>query len=437
MKVKLILGSILFLIILCLKMNAQQWKSLGLEKEFISAIAVNSTNPEIIYAGSFSDFSANTVGGIFRTTNGGAQWDTLIRGVTVRDIDINPKNPEIIYAALGANALTRPGIIKSTDGGNNWIKADSGISTSWEVGASVLVINPKHPDTLYAGTAGFWQGLPYKSTNGGFSWSRLNMPPAGSITCIALDPKNSEHLYWGTDFNGYLYETSDGGITWDTTGLTEKGIIYDVLVDPDSSEKLYAGTYKFGFFYSNDGGRTWIQNNTGLNDTVSVLKIQFHKGNSKTSLFINAGASDGIYLLNKNFEWENYGNVGSWFIQIVDNKIYAGSYAGIYLSEELTSVSNKFKQPTSIFLYQNYPNPFNCNTCISYKLNGDKEITINIYDILGKKIKTIFQGRKTIGEYIVNWDGKNDQGNVVSTGFYICTINTTSELYKLKMLYLK
>lgn len=91
------------------------WQFLGLENENITAIAGDWSNPDIIYAGSSSNFSTGTAGGIFKSTNAGADWDTLIRGVTVRDIDIHPKNPEIIYAALGLNVLTQPGIIKTTD----------------------------------------------------------------------------------------------------------------------------------------------------------------------------------------------------------------------------------------------------------------------------------------------------------------------------------
>ncbi|MFQ5485329.1 MAG: WD40/YVTN/BNR-like repeat-containing protein, partial [Desulfobacterales bacterium] len=92
---------------------AQEWRSLGLENEPITVITVDWSNPEVIYAGSGSNFSAGTVGGIFKTTNGGASWDTLVRGVTVQDIDIHPQNPDILYATLGINGLTFAGIIKS------------------------------------------------------------------------------------------------------------------------------------------------------------------------------------------------------------------------------------------------------------------------------------------------------------------------------------
>ena len=70
--------------------SKSDWKFLGLENEGITAIEVDWVNTNTIYAGSGSDFSSGTVGGIFKTTDAGASWDTLIRGVTVRDLDIHP-----------------------------------------------------------------------------------------------------------------------------------------------------------------------------------------------------------------------------------------------------------------------------------------------------------------------------------------------------------
>jgi photosystem II stability/assembly factor-like uncharacterized protein len=429
MQIKLIS---LLLIFYITPVVAQQWKSLGLEKEFISAIAVDSTNPEIIYTGSMSDFSAGTVGGIFRTTNGGAEWDTLIRGVTVTDLDIHPTNPKIIYATLGLNALTFPGIIKSIDGGNNWIKADSGMIINPESGGRVLVIDPIHPDTLYVCTSGFSGGTLYRSTNGGNSWSDLNSPTLSSIISMAIDPKDPDHIYIGTDDTGKIYETKDAGKSWIITGLTYKGIIYDIQLDPDSSKKIYAGTTSYGFYFSKDGGLTWEQNNKGLPNNASILKIQFLKDNNTPTIYINADASFGIYFLNKNAEWESYGNVGSWFIQIAKNKIYAGSYAGIYLSEELTSVPDKFEQPTSIFLYQNYPNPFNPTTVITYQLTVSSYITLKIYDILGREVATLVNEEKKAGSYAVNFNA-----NRLASGIYFYQLTTDNFVVTKKMVLIR
>ena len=96
---------------------SQEWQFLGLETEKVTTLTVDPIDENIIYAGSASDFSAGKVGGLFRSTDGGAVWDTLIRGITVRDIDIHPFDNQIIYVTCGINFLTPAKIIKTTDSG--------------------------------------------------------------------------------------------------------------------------------------------------------------------------------------------------------------------------------------------------------------------------------------------------------------------------------
>lgn len=419
--------------------NAQDWQFLGLGDEFITALAIDWAEPEIIYAGSASNFSTGKVGGIFKSTNGGADWDTLIQGVTALDLDIHPKDSKTIYAALGANALTQAGIIKSFDGGNSWVKADSGVVTNWEVGVRVLEIDPKHPDTLYAGTGGFGSGKPYKSTNGGKKWTQLDIPPASSITCMTIDPINTNNIYFGTDFTGYLFKTTDGGTTWKATGLTDKAIIYDVKVDPRSSEKIYAGVLENGFFMSSDGGESWLQKNEGLPKQSTVLSIQLNLDltQTKVNVYLNANASLGIYVLNTNSEWEKFGNVGSWFITLFENKLYAGSYQGIYVSDIVTSLENKATIPSSINLYQNYPNPFNSTTQIKFEISREENVSVKVFDILGRKVNTLVNERKLRGIYTINWNGTDDHDREVSSGLYICSLRAGSEFKQLKIVLTK
>jgi hypothetical protein len=236
--------------------HAQDWQFLGLENENITAIAVDWSNPDIIYAGSISNFSAGTVGGIFKSINAGADWDTLIRGVTVRDLDIDPQNPEILYSALGLNVLTQPGIIKTTDAGATWFGADNGIYITWEEGPGVLEINPQYPEILYAGTGGPFGGAPYKSTNGGESWFRIDpdslwiwmltlcgdsiyvngYPLLSSITAIAIDPVNTEIIYLGT--TELSFKSTNGGVDWIATCLTNNGLIDDIKILPSNTDIL-------------------------------------------------------------------------------------------------------------------------------------------------------------------------------------------------------
>jgi flagellar hook assembly protein FlgD len=67
---------------------------------------------------------------------------------------------------------------------------------------------------------------------------------------------------------------------------------------------------------------------------------------------------------------------------------------------------------------QNYPNPFNPKTAISYQLTANSRISLKIYDILGREIKTLINEIKTAGFYSVEWDGKNSIGQSVGSGVY-------------------
>lgn len=85
-------------------------------------------------------------------------------------------------------------------------------------------------------------------------------------------------------------------------------------------------------------------------------------------------------------------------------------------------------------LYQNYPNPFNQQTIIRYKLKEPIFIELNIYELLGKKVKTIAGGHHKAGEYRVLWDGLNDNRENLASGIYLCSLiarheGSLSEVY--------
>ena len=74
--------------------------------------------------------------------------------------------------------------------------------------------------------------------------------------------------------------------------------------------------------------------------------------------------------------------------------------------------------PEGFALLQNYPNPFNPITNIKFMLPEPAWVKVEIYNILGKKIVTLVDEKLSTGHKIVEWDGKDNQGNEVSTGIY-------------------
>ena len=83
-------------------------------------------------------------------------------------------------------------------------------------------------------------------------------------------------------------------------------------------------------------------------------------------------------------------------------------------------------QPVSFALLQNYPNPFNPNTIIKYQLAEQVKVHLEIFNILGQKIKTLVQSTQNTGLHQVVWDGKNDNGRQVGSSVFIYRIQAGS-----------
>ena len=73
-------------------------------------------------------------------------------------------------------------------------------------------------------------------------------------------------------------------------------------------------------------------------------------------------------------------------------------------------------------LHQNYPNPFNPITNMRYDLPNEAFVNITIYDMFGNTVKTLVDKKKSSGFKSVQWDAKNNQGQPVSAGVYVYTI---------------
>ncbi|MBD3291269.1 T9SS type A sorting domain-containing protein [candidate division KSB1 bacterium] len=99
--------------------------------------------------------------------------------------------------------------------------------------------------------------------------------------------------------------------------------------------------------------------------------------------------------------------------------------------------THKENLPSSFSLKQNYPNPFNPATSINYTLNKDIHVKLSVYNILGQKIKTLVDKQQSAGQHMVQWDGKNDIGNQVSTGVYMYKLEAGDYTKTLKMLLLR
>jgi hypothetical protein len=93
--------------------------------------------------------------------------------------------------------------------------------------------------------------------------------------------------------------------------------------------------------------------------------------------------------------------------------------------------------PTEFALHQNYPNPFNPTTQIKYDLPEDASVTINIYDLMGRSIKSLVNSNQSAGYRSIQWKGTNNLGEQVSAGIYLYMIQAGDFRQTKKMVLLK
>ncbi len=101
------------------------------------------------------------------------------------------------------------------------------------------------------------------------------------------------------------------------------------------------------------------------------------------------------------------------------------------------SLSKPAEIPKTYALLNNYPNPFNANTVILYSLPEDTDVRLEVYNILGQKVKVLVNEHQTAGRKNVVWDGRNDRGETVSSGIYFYKLETKEFSDSKKMLMLK
>ena len=113
------------------------------------------------------------------------------------------------------------------------------------------------------------------------------------------------------------------------------------------------------------------------------------------------------------------------------NALDAVNYFGITGIPDTTSTIEEFA------LYQNYPNPFNSDTRIEFDIFKPGNVTITVYNLLGQKIRTLFNGYRPAGPYYAEWDGRNSTGSAVSSGIYFYRLEAKNYSKTKKMLLVK
>lgn len=260
------------------------WKSVsdGFFGGSIGAVSVSESDTCVVYAGGGEKTVRGNVSfgyGVWKSADAGKTWDRagLDKSRFVSRLRIHPTDPNTLYAAVLGDIFkpdTNRGVFKTTDGGKNWEKV---LFASDVAGAVDLVIDPKNPEVLYATTwdlkrtpysleSGGPSSKMYKTSDGGKTWEDLTSKegfPKGllGIMGIAVSPLNSNRLYAIIENEeGGVYTSLDAGETWtrsnDNRNLRQRAWYYSrIYADPQNEEIVYV--LNVDYHKSIDGGKTF------------------------------------------------------------------------------------------------------------------------------------------------------------------------------------
>jgi hypothetical protein len=102
--------------------------------------------------------------------------------------------------------------------------------------------------------------------------------------------------------------------------------------------------------------------------------------------------------------------------------------------ESSTAENPRLIVPTEFALTQNYPNPFNPTTSIQIQLPENGWTLLQVYDVLGREVKTLVNREMAAGSHVVTWDGTADDGRAVPSGVYIYRLTTQNFVSTKKMI---
>jgi len=285
----------------------------------IGALAINQSNPDIIWVGTGEGNVRNSVSvgnGIYKSLDGGKTWQNMGLGDSehINRIALDPTNPDIAYVAAMGHLWSdggERGIYKTTDGGETWNLVLAGENA--QTGATDIKMDPNNPNNLFASmwqfrrypdyfkSGGEGSGL-FVSHDGGENWRELTEEdglPKGDLgrSVFTIAPTDTNTVYALIEAEkSAIVRSDDGGRTWrqvnNDRGIANRPFYYmELLVDPNDKETVYNIATTLNV--SNNGAKNF-ENIASVNccGNPRGLHIDLH------SLWINPANSNHMILGN-------------------------------------------------------------------------------------------------------------------------------------------
>lgn len=381
-----------------------QWENLssGLVITEFYRLGLSTNNPGYLIAGSQDNC-------VFYKNNND-EWLNLTQGDGMECM-LHPNDPNILYASNQFGVMYR-----SYNGGQNMTANPVTLSILYQEGAGVWItpflMDQQQPEIIYAGFRNVW-----KSVNNGSSWIKIsnfsNMPgytQPKPIWDMALCPTNPGVIYVSKQpypaanigYAGELWRTVDGGLSWTNITSNEfpaySAYINDIAVTENPDKAFIVST---GFvagekvFMTDDGGQTWV-NISGNLPNIAVNAIVYQLGSPLHDLYI--GTDLGVFFKNDNCpDWQPYSDnlpnvvVNELEIDYHQSKLYAATYGrGIWAADLMNPVTGINPEVIRINDVSATATPNPCNNMFRLSINAgsERDILLEIIDILGNVVLT-------------------------------------------------
>lgn len=262
--------------------QGKSWRPIvGLQGLPIRALVQSERDPDLFIAGALT--------GVYRSTNGGADWHLISPGhpdfKNIESLAVDPENPNVIY--VGTWRLPW----KTTDGGQTWkLCGNSSVGMIDDSDIFSIVIDYSNPNVVYMSAC---SGI-YCSENAGQSWTKIQGIPASSrrTQVIRQHPLNSEVIYAGTTQG--LWMSSDRGRRWQL--ITDRRLVVnDIVVHHLRPDVVILATNQ-GIMTSRDNSR-FSASNTGFSHwTVSTVKVDVEDHSRIYAGVLSPGTYSGLFM---------------------------------------------------------------------------------------------------------------------------------------------
>ncbi len=453
--------------------------------------AVNQYNSPYNDVGGDSVLYLATKYGLFKSTDKGNTWSADNQGITANTLYGFAKSSgrNFITTNLGLFYQNSSDTVWTKSFPVNGYKTGSAIFT--DNNGNLFTLGAQTDNTNYASLQTNW-----KSADNGTTWipdtMGLGAIGQGQISNYFVDENGIQHYALSNIQSGVYVKAPNSPWTADTAGLGNYlSSMYPNVIASDYHGHLYAAftntsTYAGLLFKRPINGGTWLPDNNGLNGAIIYSMSSGLNGNlyagtwggglyknsggawstvnmpngmpTNSSVFVTAASKSGALYAgfstqdtNYNYLWHGvyYTTDGgnSWTYAGLDSisvrqliaygdSIYAVTYNnGLYIFPPNNATKVNYENTATIYSYkleQNYPNPFNPTTAISYQLSAVSNVTLKVYDILGREVATLVDGRENAGKYSVTFDGSR-----FASGVYFYRLDANGNVFTKKLILIK